>query len=313
MSTARPWEGTVRMGFRSVFEKTLTDLTGWKSAVWMIPLVTLFMVGSVWMACTEQQASLQMRTYFTTSQLLLLAYFILSGFFIAMLVSASAAGFIAKEENDGTLLLLASKPIRRRDILLGKLAALVVRTILLEAVLLILVALISHFVLHVEENALLSFLRAVLWLLFYSVLTICLFGAIAAALSALTRNLVVIMVVMAVLVMICFIVGPMIRSMMPADGGFYIRYHLYSVDLSYHLQNAFVPFWAQASGGEIIPQYSNWFGFQWIVTRSDNGLEYDLVRSSGYVSPAVSIVVVLLIAAVAMSVALRALERKEIH
>ena len=193
-----------------------------------------------------------------SSQLLLLSYFILSGFFISLLVSASAAGFIAKEENDGTLLLLASKPIRRRDILLGKLAALVVRTILLEAVLLILVALISSFVLHLEENALMSFLRAVLWLLFYSVLTICLFGAIAAALSALTKNLVVIMVVMAVLVMICFIIGPMIRSMLPADGGFYIRYHLHYADISYHLQNAFVPFWAQASGGEIVPQYSNW-------------------------------------------------------
>jgi ABC-type transport system involved in multi-copper enzyme maturation permease subunit len=300
------------MGFRSVFEKTLTDLTGWKSALWMIPLMTLFMVGNVWMACFEQQASLQMRTYFTTSQLLLLSYFLLSGFFIAMLVSASAAGFIAKEENDGTLLLLASKPIRRRDILLGKLAALLARTILLEAVLLILVALISHFVLHLEENALISFLRAVLWLLFYSVLTIVLFGAIASALSTLTKNLVVIMVVMAVLVMICFIIGPMIRSMLPADGGFYIRYHLYYVDISYHLQNAFVPFWAQASGGEIVPQYSNWFGFKWIVPQPDGG-PYDPIEPIGYVSPAVSTVVVLLTSALALVVALRAVERKEIH
>jgi ABC-type transport system involved in multi-copper enzyme maturation permease subunit len=300
------------MGFRSVFEKTLTDLTGWKSALWMIPLMTLFMVGNVWMACFEQQASLQMRTYFTTSQLLLLSYFLLSGFFIAMLVSASAAGFIAKEENDGTLLLLASKPIRRRDILLGKLAALLARTILLEAVLLILVALISHFVLHLEENALISFLRAVLWLLFYSVLTIVLFGAIASALSTLTKNLVVIMVVMAVLVMICFIIGPMIRSMLPADGGFYIRYHLYYVDISYHLQNAFVPFWAQASGGEIVPQYSNWFGFKWIVPQPDGG-PYDPIEPIGYVSPAVSMVVVLLTSALALVVALRAVERKEIH
>jgi ABC-type transport system involved in multi-copper enzyme maturation permease subunit len=300
------------MGFRSVFEKTLTDLTGWKSALWMIPLMTLFMVGNVWMACFEQQASLQMRTYFTTSQLLLLSYFLLSGFFIAMLVSASAAGFIAKEENDGTLLLLASKPIRRRDILLGKLAALLARTILLEAVLLILVALISHFVLHLEENALSSFLRAVLWLLFYSVLTIVLFGAIASALSTLTKNLVVIMVVMAVLVMICFIIGPMIRSMLPADGGFYIRYHLYYVDISYHLQNAFVPFWAQASGGEIVPQYSNWFGFKWIVPQPDGG-PYDPIEPIGYVSPAVSTVVVLLTSALALVVALRAVERKEIH
>jgi ABC-2 type transport system permease protein len=301
------------MGFRSVFEKTLTDLTGWKSALWMIPLMTLFMVGNVWMACTERQASLQMQTYFTTSQLLLVAYFILSGFFIAMLVSATAAGFVAKEESDGTLLILASKPIRRRDILLGKLVALLIRTILLEAVLLVLVALISHSILHLEETALFSFMRAVTWLLVYSVLTICLFGAIATALSTLTRNLVVIMVIMAILVMVCFLVGPLIRYMVPADGGFYIDWRLYYVDPSYHLQNAFVPFWEQASGGEIIPQFSNWFGFKWILADSGDGLEYDPVRLSGYVHPVASIAVVIAIAAVALLVSLRAVERKEIH
>jgi len=302
------------MGFRSVFEKTLTDLTGWKSAMWMIPIVPLIMAAFVWMSCTEQQVSLQMRIYFTISQFLLLAYFMLSGFFISLLVSASAAGFVAKEENDGTLLVLASKPIGRRDILLGKFTAMVVRTILLEAVLLVLVAVLSRLMLHLNEDAQVALLRGVLWLLLYSVLTILFFGAIATMLSALTRNLVVIMVVMSVLVMLCFIVGPLIRYMLPQDGGLYIRWHLYYVDISYHLQNAFVPFWTQASGGEIIPQYSNWFGFRWIVAQpGGNGLNYDAVTSSGYVSPVASMVVVVLIAALATGVALRAIGRKEIH
>ncbi len=300
------------MGFRCVFEKTLIDLTGWKSALLVIPLTAAFMVGSVWVACAEDQASLQMRTYFTTSQLLLLAYFVLSGFFVAMLVSSSAAGFVAKEEDDGTLLILASKPIRRRDVLLGKLAALLARTILLEAILLVLLALGACLVLHLEETALVSFLRAVLWLLLYSVLTICFFATVAAALSVLTRNLVVIMVVMSLLVMFCFLVGPLIRSMMPVDGGLYMRYHLYYVDLSYHLQNAWVPFWAQASGGEIIPQFSGWFGFRWIVTQPD-GLYLDPVQTCGYFHPLASVAVVLSLTALALLVAWWAFERKDIH
>ena len=151
-----------------------------------------------------------------------------------------------------------------------------------------------------------------LWLLLYSVLTICLFATVAAALSALTRNLVVIMVVMSLLVMFCFLVGPMIRSMMPADGGFYMRYHLYYVDLSYHLQNAWVPFWAQASGGEIIPQFSGWFGFRWIVTQPD-GLYLDPVQTCGYFHPLTSVAVVLSLTALALLVAWQALERKDIH
>lgn len=300
------------MGFRCVFEKTLTDLTGWKTTLLTVLVVTVFMVGSVWMACGEDQASLQMRTYFTTSQLLLLAYFILSGFFIAMLVSCGAAESVAKEENDGTLLVLTSKPIRRRDVLLGKLAALLARTVLLEAILLALLALGSCFVLRLDETALISFLKAVSWLLLYSVLTICLFATVAMALSSITRNLVVIMVVMSLMVMACFLVGPLIRSVMPADGGFYMRYDLYYVDLSYHLQNAFVPFWAQASGGEIIPQFSGWFGFRYIVTQPD-GLYLNPVRTCGHVHPLVSVALILSLSALALLVAWQAFERKDVH
>ena len=143
--------------------------------------------------------------------------------------------------------------------------------------------------------------------------SICFFGAMATVLSTLTRNLVLIMVVMSLVVMFCFLVGPLVRSGAPAGGGFYMHHHLYYADLSYHLQNAFVPFWEQASGGEIIPQFSNWFGFKWILADSGDGLEYDPVRLSGYVHPVASIAVVIAIAAVALLVSLRAVERKEIH
>lgn len=300
------------MGFLCVFEKTLIDLTRWKSALLVITAVTVFMVGSVFVACEEEQASLQMRTYFATSQVLLLAYYVLAGFFIAMLVSSTAARFIAEEENDGTLLILASKPIRRRDILLGKLVALLVRTVLLEAILLILLALGSSLILHLDGSALGAFLKAVLWLLLYSFLTICLFGAVAAALSALSRNLVLIMTFMSLMVMFCFLVGPLVRSTMPADGGLYMRYHLYYIDLSYHLQNAFVPFWAQSSGGEIIPQFSGWFGFRYIVTQP-SGLYLECVTTCGYFYPLASMALLLSISATALIVAWQALERKDIH
>ncbi len=300
------------MGFRCVFEKTLIDLTAWKSALLIVPLVTIFMVGGVSMACSEGQSSLQMRTYFTTSQLLLVAYFALSGFLTSMLISCSAAGFVAKEENDGTLLILTSKPIRRRDVLFGKLAALLARTALLEAILLILLAVGTCLVLDLDETAMVSFLRAVLWLLCYSFLTMCLFATVTTALSTLTRNLVAIMAVMSIMVMACFIVGPLIRSVMPTDGGFYMRYDLYYVDPSYHLQNAFVPFWAQASGGEIIPQFSGWFGFRYIVTQPD-GLYLDPVRTCGYFHPLASFAVLLSISALALLVACVAFERKDVH
>ncbi len=300
------------MSFRCVFEKTFTELTGWRSALLVIPVGTALMVGSVFLACTEQQASLQMWTYFITSQFLLLSYFVLAGFFTAMLVSSTAARFVAEEENDGTLLVLASKPIRRRDVLLGKLVALLIRTLLLDAILLVLTVLVSSLVLHLDGTVLTSLLKAAFWLLVYSLLTTCFFGAMATVLSTLTRNLVLIMVVMSLVVMFCFLVGPLVRSGAPAGGGFYMHHHLYYADLSYHLQNAFVPFWALASGGEIIPQFSGWFGFRYIVTQPD-GLNLEPVQTCGYVHPLASMTLVVSLTAIALLIAWQAFERRDIH
>jgi ABC-type transport system involved in multi-copper enzyme maturation permease subunit len=321
MSTAGPWERTGSMGFRSVFWKTLTDLTGWKTLLlFAVPLVTLMAMVPAYFIFDAGNQTHQAATHNATNLFLLISFLWIAGFFLAFLVAANAAGFVAKEESDGTLLLLSSKPVSRRQIVLGKLAALVVRTVLLEAVLLTLVAVLFRFVLVLEDDGLVALLKAVPWIVMYSFLVIALFGAISLALSVLTRNLVAIMVIMSCLITFCFLLGPMIRSGMADTGNPYVEHHLCYIDPSYHIQNGFVLFQDQA-GGSLVPQYyvDGWFGSQGIVaTPGDAGSLgssdlYYPVGAAGHVSPAISAVVMLAVALGATGLAMWAMQRKEIH
>ena len=260
------------MGFRSVFWKTLTDLTGWKTLLlFAIPLVTLMAVLPTYFMFHATYQTHEAAIDNATNQFLAVSFLWIAGFFLAFLVAANAAGFVAREESDGTLLLLSSKPVSRRQIVLGKLAALIVRTVLLEAVLLTLVAVLFRFALGLEEDALVALLKTVPWIVLYSFLVIAFFGAISLALSVLTRNLVAIMVIMSCLITFCFLLGPLIRTLTSDTGSPYVEHHLYYIDPSYHIQNSFVLFQEHANGGSLAPQYTRWFGSQGSRGRTRRG------------------------------------------
>lgn len=309
------------MGFRSVFWKTFTDLTGWKTLfLFAIPLVALVaVVPTCFMLHTENQTH-RAAIDNVTNHFLAVSFLWTAGFFLAFLTAANAASFVAREEGDGTLLLLASKPVSRRQIVLGKFAALVAGTVLLEALQLTLVALLFRFAFGLEEDALLALLKTVPWIVMYSFLVVAFFGSIALALSVLTRNLVAIMVIMSCLITFCFLMGPLIRYTLPDAGGTYLDYHLNWIDPSYHLQNSFVLFQGHASGGNLVPQYvTGWFGSNTVVAvPGDAGslgyrsLWYP-VGAAGHVSPAVSATLLLVIGLGATGSAMWAMQRKEIH
>jgi ABC-type transport system involved in multi-copper enzyme maturation permease subunit len=310
------------MGFRSVFWKTLTDLTGWKTLLlFAVPLVALMAVLPTYFMFHTGSQTHQAAIHNASNQFLAVSFLWTAGFFLAFLAAANAAGFVAKEESDGTLLLLSSKPVSRHQIVLGKLAALVVRTVLLEAVLLTLVAVLFRFALVLEDDALVALLKAVPWIVMYSFLVIAFFGAISVCLSVLTRNLVAIMVIMSCLITFCFLLGPMIRSGMSDTGNPYVEHHLCYIDPSYHIQNSFVLFQEHAGGGSLVPQYyaNGWFGSRAVVAvpgqAGDLGSSalYYPVGPAGQVSPAISAVVMLAVALGATGLAMWAMQRKEIH
>ena len=317
------------MGVGFVIRKTLIDLTSPRRMLGlvMIGLLVPVLVALGWRSSLAAgRLSLDMETYYVLSNFLTISFIWVAGFFLAFVVSTNAAGFISRESSDGTLLPLVTKPISRRRIVLGKLAALVVNAVLLEAIILVLLALILRFMLSMEMPTFVAVLGSIPWILLYSLLVVLVFGSISLALSALIESQVKIMVLVTVVVLFVFGFGLIIHSA-GLSQELYERYHVYVVDMSYHLGNAFVPTLDRASGGQVLP--ASRFQFLQALTGIWEG-EADPILLQGirfspyrwfqrpaelanHVSPAVSIIIWIAVIGASMLVGLRAMERKDVH
>lgn len=304
------------MGFRSIVRKTLIDLTGWKRILILIVLGLVVPVLSAvaWrLSLLDRDYSLEMQTYYVVTNFLTISFIWVAGFFLAFLVATNAAGAISKELADGTLLPLVSKPISRRQIVLGKFAAIVAHAILLEAIILVLLAVLLRFMLPIGTVTLMALLAAIPWVMLYSLLVILLFGAISIALSSLIESQIRVMAIAIALVVLVFGVLTISHLMGIQNAAAYEDYHLYVLDAPYHLGNTFVPAMKQAMGGELLP-VSQVGAFQ-----AFTGVFLADVRSEGrpaelvnYVRPALSIFILLGISAVALWGALWAMDRKDV-
>lgn len=307
------------MGFRAIFWKSLLDLSGWKSLLIMAGLVTLVSTGVGYLLWHPSKYWPEgVLNDYALHQFLIVSFFWTSGFFLAFLVASKAASSIARESSEGTLLILVSKPVHRRAIVLGKLAALFVRAFVLTAVLLFLSAVMWRLALGLSEDALAALLKAVPWLLLYSAVLILFFGSIATALSAIIRNVVVIMVIMACLIMFVFLLGPFVHFFVSESSDVYTDYHLYLPDLSYHAFNASVPFLEQASGGMVLsPHVQSWPGYPYVLSHHVQEWEpttlYHPALPLNYLRPFGSLLMLLVISLAAIRLSMAAIARRDVH
>ncbi|MDY6833310.1 MAG: ABC transporter permease [Chloroflexota bacterium] len=312
------------LGFRTVFRKTLIDLTGWKSLLTLVVIGLLFPVLVMMSHQCNTDWGLAAQTHSLVDFFLMVFFIWTGGFFIAFLVSANAVGSISKEDAEGTLLFLVSKPVSRRHIVLAKLAAVVVRAVILETLMAMVFFLILRFLLPLEQDTFLAFLRTIPWLILYSLVIVVLCGTLSMALSALIRNQIVAMSLVSVAIIALFLSGAVVHRMVPDN---YDDYHLYYVDPSYHLGNVFVPVLKQTSGGELPPASSEasdsvdmMRGMNGVFKSGDDSrgkagvLEFFYpAELTDYVSPAVSLALFVMISGLALGLALWAMERKEVH
>lgn len=311
------------MGFRSIVSKTLIDLTGWKRTLILLILGLSVPVASgvFWRFGLEEQAlSPEMETHSVLNRFIVVNFVWTAGIFLAFAVVISAAGSISKEAGDGTLLTLVSKPISRRQIVLGKFAGIVVHALLLEAALLLIQSIILWFVLPVEAPTFGALLAAIPWIIVYSLLVILVFGAISLALSSLLDSQVVITVIACALVLFVFIFGPISQTFIHQTA--YENNYVYMMDGGYQFGNAFAPGLKQALGGEMLPtgQLSTMAFFTgifeggrwgWQTEGISAGYSYP-AQLANYVSPIVSITLLLVLVAIALTVAVWATGRKDV-
>jgi ABC-type transport system involved in multi-copper enzyme maturation permease subunit len=312
------------MGFRAVVRKTLIDLTGWKRTLILLVLGLVIPVfaGVIW-RIDQQNAGLspEMETFNLLKNFIALSFMWTTGLFLAFVVVASTAGAISKESHDGTLLTLVSKPIARRQIVLGKFTGVVIHALLMTTVIFLIQAVVLWFLLPVEAPTFGTLLLAIPWMILYSLLVILVFASISLALSSLIDNQVVITVLACGAILFMFLFGPTIGTMMfIRNAGSYENNHVYMIDGSYQLGNAFAPALEQALGGEMLPSeeldemkyFTGIFkGGRWGESSGSSEYQYP-AELANYVTPAVSATLFMVLVAGCLTMAIFMTERKDV-
>lgn len=311
------------MGFRAVVRKTLIDLTGWKRTLILLVLgLFIPVLTSVFWRFSLQNANLSpdMAKYDVLERFIGISFIWTTGLFLAFAVVTSAAGAISKEFNDGTLLTLVSKPIARRQIVLGKFTGVVIHALLMITVIFLIQAVILWFLLPVEAPTFGALLLAIPWLILYSVLVILVFASLSLSLSSLIDNQVVTTVLACGLIFFIFMFGPISIRMFAMQPKAYENNYIYMIDGSYQLGNAFAPALEQALGGEMLPAQQlgemKYFAGIFEGGRMDEGYdssEYQYpAQLANYVTPAVSVILLMVLVAGSLTVAVVMTERKDV-
>lgn len=271
-----------------IFLKALRDLSGLKrcliflGVLLAVPLIASIAISEADpMGVPFAKMTLGMQLQFSVGLFIVLAFLWTAGIPLVLLAGLTCGSAIAKEDEEGTLLLLVSKPVGRLEIVLGKSLAFAVNAALIELAALLLTPVVIHLVAGTDVFVLETMLSLVPWLFLYSLVVAFAFGALSLALSSLMRNRMrTLVVVVALAILIFFGIG----TARGLAGGFYERYGLYSVDLNYHLGNAYLVF-VERSGVRVMPIFQGIIG-QFTGTYDAAELEKIFDRDIGAMPPA---------------------------
>ncbi|MFC1935736.1 ABC transporter permease [Chloroflexota bacterium] len=332
----RPRRGVVSMlegmAFYVVMIRTIRDLMGLKRTLVLVlggQVLVTFLAQVSWSGSFQAGTmSLEMQTSFLVGYFIIVSFFWMTGFFLAYLVvGTSGLDLIDQERRKGTLLLIVSKPISRLHFLLGKLLALVLTSMMLEAVILSVSALVLWALLGLDPDTMSALLGVLPWVFLFSLLVIYMFAALSMTLSTLVRSALVRNAVFTIIVVIVFVAGPVMRM---GWSSIYEDYRLYYVDGSYNLGNAYVLMLDRAETGRLAPQSQAWLGITTGAYKAgtevllttlvgatgafdpDIGAMPPSMERTTYVAPAVSLVFILAIGTIALGVAGWVIRREEV-
>ena len=322
------------MAFSVVMARTMGELLGLRRTVILLVaglLPVWFMAYVVWRGSFQAGTmALPMQTGFLAGYFLVISFLWMTGFYLAyLLIGTSGLELIDGERQKGTLLLIVSKPISRLHFLLGKFLALVVTSLLLEAIVLLGSILVFVLVLGIDPDTAAALWGLMPWMFLFSVLATLFFASLSIAMSTLvSSNLTRTVAFLAILILV-FAAGIVVRVGWP---GTYEDYHLYYVDGGYNLGNAYVMLLDQAETGRMTPQSQAWLGLTTGAYKAgaqevlltmfmgsaasfdpDIGAMPPSLQKSGYLPPAASVGLCLAIAAGAFAAAAAAFNRKEVY
>lgn len=304
-----------------VMRKTLADLATPKALLlFLVPYAGL--TAFISMAITNDVAAdlamapLRVQEVALTDAFSGVAFVWAAGIPMMALVGVQAARAVASEAERGTLGILLSKPIRRREILLGKVAAIV----LFSAVAMLAGLAIAAVAVYYFAGASAAAIGGGIFSVFpghfaYAIYVALVLGAVGTFFAVLTRRRMW-TALASLVVPALFFAFVFVRSV---AGPLYEQYMLYVVDVSYHFGNAFV-FVHGLTGTAFSPTTQvSLDTYTGVYDTAGTGMDplvggmSSSVPLAGYVPPAVSFVVLLGLSLGLLAAALYRFDRADIQ
>jgi len=236
--------------------------------------------------------------------LLIISFIWLTGIPYIINLSAKGIGLFAGEEAEGTMSLLAMKPVKRYEIVLGKLLGLFAGSIIYQLISLVFAIFIFAAIASLDSDAILQMLGSIPGLLLYALLLTLFFIALSGTMSVIFKKRVAGIIVVLLFVFAAYGIIPLFRGLFMISG-LYERYRMYIFDISYQFGVIFKTFILLFSRTDItmaaLDSLDAFFG-DFFISKSD----MDIILPPGYsrqwvnvsyISPAFLIVLYLLITA----------------
>jgi ABC-type transport system involved in multi-copper enzyme maturation permease subunit len=239
-----------------VARKAMRDFASLKLLLaYFVPFgaVTYLFANGMTSAAAPDLATLPLRVQeqVLTASFVQIAFIWSTTFPVMVLVAVLVGNSIAKEAQRGTLRILLSKPVRRRQVLLGKVGAIVLFAFVLTVTNLLVTGAAVFYHADAAPEALGASVFPLLpgALLFGLVVCLALtaFGALIATVTGNRLH-----TLLATLLIPALFFGFLVGRAMTAGTGVYEDYALYLVDVSYHFGNLYVAA-LQANGVEFSP------------------------------------------------------------
>jgi ABC-2 type transport system permease protein len=263
--------------------------------------------------------TLDMQAVFISNIFIVMSFIWLAGLPLVLFSIIKCAPFISGEDSKGTLLVLVSKPLKRYEIILGKMLAFMIYIAVMQAALLFVTAYIWTLIYGLDAYVFSRLLASIVPIYFYSIFVGFLFGTISTALSAITKSTVKIITILVLMAIIIFFGGAMIRSF-TVPTGIYVNSHLYLYDVNYHLGNTFDIF-VGGQNAKIIPTMQLVLGsLSGIYDSSvsgasdiDQGIMYSSLKYNHYVPAALSFFLWIVFALILILTGIILFERRAIY
>jgi len=292
-----------------VFKKTLfIDLFNrWKfifAIIFMIILPILSILPLDVMHLDDQSS---LNEYFGMMHVLF-SYMIVLPF----LLIYSSASLISEEIKSHTMLLLVTKPISRAEIVLGKYFAMLFYNLIISLVSLGVVC-VTAFLKHPFYDLIPFF-----WTQFlFSLLVIVFFGTLTMGFSMVFRNpktsALMPLMLLLITIFLFFIIRPFLMSPTPNGDLYYEAFQVYNFDLGYHFMNIYV--WFYENFISQLPMGTT----MWLVSWGIYTIEYiepfpevEIFTKTYYQPPDISLLIILIFAAIVFIIGFVIYKRRDI-